>query len=134
MQSDGTYEPVSSDDESVRDIQEILMTATEAALDNGYGPGMIVDTDLVEEELLVEDAAETETDASPEGSNEASSDTDDEQTYSDGGDASAFDVYADHWYRPDSETYDWAVRTAEGERRYFKTRDGARNRLRTEYE
>jgi len=54
MQSDGSYERVTPDDEPVRDIQEMLMAATEAALERGYGPGMEVDTDLIEEDLLVE--------------------------------------------------------------------------------
>ena len=134
MQSDGTYEAVSSDDDPVRDIQEILMAATEAALDHGYGPGMIVDTDLIEEALLVEEVTESETDARSEGSDETGLDADEEQTHSDGGDVSVFDAYSDRWYRPDSETYDWAVRTAAGDRRYFKTREGAQNRLQTEYE
>ena len=134
MQSDGTYNPVSSGDESARDIQEILMTATEAAVDNGYGPGMIVDTDLIDEALLVEDMTETETEAKSEASDEVVPDSDEKQTHSDGGDVSVFESYADNWYHPDSETYEWAVRTTEGERRYFKTRDGARNRLQTEYE
>ena len=134
MQSDGTYEPVSSGDESVRDVQELLMTATEAALDHGYGPGMVVDAELIEEELLVEDATETEADAGSEASDDATPDTGEGQTHSDGGEPSVFDAYSDRWYRPDSETYDWAVRTKSGERRYFKTRDGARDRLRTEYE
>jgi len=47
---------------------------------------------------------------------------------------SVFDTHSDHWYQPDSETYDWAVRTTAGERRYYKTRDGARGRLQAEYE
>ncbi|OYR62679.1 polyphosphate kinase 1 [Halorubrum ezzemoulense] len=132
MQSDGAYEPVSSDDGSVRDIQEILMAATEAALDHGHGPGMVVDTDLIEEALLVEAVTETETDASSEASEEAVPDADEKQAHSDGG-VSVFDVYSEYWYRPDSETYDWAVRTAQGDRRYFKTREGARDRLQTEY-
>ena len=131
MQSDGSYEQVSSDDDTVRDIQEILMTATEAALDRGYGPGMVVDTDLVETTLLVDDITE-EADESRE-SRDVSPDDDESQAQSDGG-VSVFTEYDDHWYRPDSETYDWAVRTAAGERRYFKTRDGARNRLQAEYE
>ena len=134
MQSDGTYERVSSDDNAVRDIQDILMAATEAALDRGYGPGMVVETDLIEELLLVEDVTDTEPDAGSEVSGEAVPDAGEKQTHSDGGDVSVFDSYSDHWYRPDSETYEWAVRTTGGERRYFKTRDGARDRLQTEYE
>jgi polyphosphate kinase len=50
------------------------------------------------------------------------------------GDESVFDAHADRWYRPDSETYAWAVRTTDGERRYFNTREGARERLLSEYE
>ena len=48
-------------------------------------------------------------------------------------DGSVFDAHPDQWYRPDSETYAWAVRTAEGDRRYFMTRQGAQERLRAEY-
>ena len=134
MRSDGRYEQVASDDEPVRDIQAILMAATEAAVDRGYGPGMVVDTDLVETELLVEDVDADETDDEPGGSNEPVHDADERQVDADGGEVSVFDAHADRWYRPDSETYDWAVRTKSGERRYFKRRAGARERLRTEYE
>ncbi|WP_318570983.1 polyphosphate kinase 1 [Salinigranum marinum] len=54
MQSDGSYEQVIPGDEPVRDIQEILMAATDAALERDYGPGMEVDTDLIEEDFLIE--------------------------------------------------------------------------------
>jgi polyphosphate kinase len=134
MQSDGSYEQVFPGDEPVRDIQEILMAATEAALDRGYGPGMVVDADLIGADLLVEDGAQKEADAGSEASDEATPDTDEKQSHSDGGDASVFDTHSERWYHPDSETYDWAVRTTDDDRRYFKTRAGARNRLRTEYE
>ncbi len=156
MQSDGRYEQVSSDGEPVRDVQEILMTATKAALDRGYGPGMAIDTDLIPEELLIEPVSDgdrvTESDASDEtkgaddsdasdetkeavdGSEGSEAATDGERERSDGRGASVFDAHADRWYRPDSETYDLAVRTSDGDRRYFKTRDGARERLRSEYE
>jgi polyphosphate kinase len=50
------------------------------------------------------------------------------------GEESVFDAYADRWYRPDSETYAWAVRTTDGERRYYMAREGARERLLSEYE
>ena len=53
MQSDGTYEQVTPGAEPVRDIQEILMEATEAAIDRGYGPGVVVDTQLIDGDLLV---------------------------------------------------------------------------------
>ena len=134
MQSDGRYEQVSPDDEPLRDIQEMLMTATREACGRGYGPGMVIDTDLVEQKLLVEDATESESNAESDTIDETHADEDSERVHSDGGNVSVFDTYSDRWYHPDSETYDWAVRTTDGERRYFKTRDGARDRLRTEYE
>lgn len=55
MQSDGKYEQVSPGDEPVRDVQEILMRATETALDRGYGPGMAVDPDVIDGNLLIRD-------------------------------------------------------------------------------
>ncbi|WP_338739969.1 polyphosphate kinase 1 [Haloplanus salilacus] len=137
MQPDGSYEQSSPGDEPVRDTQAILMAATEAALDGEHGPGIAVDTDPIDAELLVEDVTEGDRDAESESeseSEESDDDTDDDHTRSDGGDAPVFDTHADRWYRPESETYDWAVRTADGERRYFKTRAGARDRLRSEYE
>ena len=54
MRSDGSYEQVTPDGEPVRDVQEILMAATDAALDRGYGPGTVVDADLINEALLIE--------------------------------------------------------------------------------
>lgn len=151
MQSDGSYEQASPDGEPVRDVQEMLMAAAKAAVDRGYGPGMEIDADLIPEDLLIE--AVSKGDAAPgsdepeeanEGAGESEASSDDstssrevaagERIHSDGGDASPFDAHAEHWYRPDSETYDWAVRTRGGNRRYFKTRAGARERLRSEYE
>jgi polyphosphate kinase len=132
MQSDGRYERVTpADGEPVRDVQEILMDATDAALERGYGPGLAVDGDLIPGDLLVEPLSETEADSDEQPLvDEASEET---LPQSDGGSTSVFERYADHWYRPDSETYDWAVHTADGDTRYFETRDGARNRLREEY-
>ncbi|WP_435093346.1 polyphosphate kinase 1 [Halorubrum sp. N11] len=144
MQSDGSYEQVSPDGEPVRDIQEILMTATKAAVDRGYGPGMVVDTDLIDEELLIEPTPEGDAVAEsdePDGVAEAVGDSEEPDGTADGGrnrsgsgEPSVFDAHADRWYRPDSETYDWAVRTSDGDRRYFKTREGVRERLRSEYQ
>jgi polyphosphate kinase len=134
MQSDGTYEQVTPGDEPVRDIQEILMTATDAALERGYGPGMDVDMALIEEDFLIEPVS----DEGVEGDRDSLAAIDDsdgyEEDHSGSGTVSVFDRYAEHCYRPDSKTYEWAVRTGDGDRRYFKTRDGARARLRAEYE
>jgi polyphosphate kinase len=71
MQSDGRYEQLSPDGEPVRDVQEILMAATESAVDRGYGPGMVVDTDLVEGELLIEEVTANGTDTESENSDAA---------------------------------------------------------------
>jgi polyphosphate kinase len=140
MESDGSYTHVTPGEEPVHDIQAILMTATEAALDRGYGPGMVVDTDLIEEELLIEhidedgDSTESDTNSGYEENTDTVDADDGEQMQSDGENPSIFDVYSEYWYRPDSEQYEWAVQTTDGGRRYFKTREGARNRLRSEYE
>ncbi|WP_336001028.1 polyphosphate kinase 1 [Halorientalis halophila] len=134
MQSDGSYQQVTPDGDPVRDIQEMLMAATDAAISRGYGPGIEVDTERIEESLLVEEVTESDTDIESQSSDTASDTTDNESTYTDGGDSSIFDVYSKHWYHPDSDTYDWAVRTTDGERRYYKTREGARTRLRSEYD
>jgi polyphosphate kinase len=45
-----------------------------------------------------------------------------------------FRANANRWYVPDSDTHDWAVRTRDGGRRYYKTLDGAAERLRREYQ
>jgi polyphosphate kinase len=138
MQPDGSYEQVTPGEEPVRDIQKLLMAATETALDRGYGPGMVADTDLIERELLVEEVTQVDTDIESEGAETVGDSNGDgeniEQTPSDSDDLSIFEAYSECWYHPDSETYDWAVRTADGERRYFKTRNGAGKRLRAEYE
>jgi polyphosphate kinase len=142
METDGSYTQVTPDDEPVRDVQEILMNATKAALDRGNGPGMVIDTDLIEEELLIGDEAATEvedvTAGQPSAEHGETSDSvdagDAEQPRSDDETASIFDTCSEHWYRPDSQQYEWVVRTTDGKRRYFKTREGARSRLRSEYE
>jgi polyphosphate kinase len=142
METDGSYTQVTPDDEPVRDVQEILMNATKAALDRGNGPGMVIDTDLIEEELLIGDEAATEvedvTAGQPSAEHGETSDSVDagdvEQPRSDDETASIFDTCSEHWYRPDSQQYEWVVRTTDGKRRYFKTREGARSRLRSEYE
>ena len=70
MQPDGSYEQATPGDESVRDIQEILMRATDAAVDRGHGPGMVVDESLIDGDLLVE-PTRTPVDPSPPNANEA---------------------------------------------------------------
>lgn len=45
-----------------------------------------------------------------------------------------FERYSDKWYRPDSKKHDFAVEDLDGDRRYYKTRRGAKNRLVELYE
>jgi polyphosphate kinase len=161
MQPDGTYEQVTADpDEPVRDIQRILMDASEAAVERGRGPGMVVDESLIDAELLIEPDPEASTRRGPEHAPErengeppgdqsdlelsggreeekaranGGSHGDDDGGEHDDGDT-PFETHADRWYHPDSDAYRWAVRTRDGDRRYFKTREGARDRLVSEYE
>ncbi|WP_280535799.1 polyphosphate kinase 1 [Halopenitus sp. POP-27] len=165
MQSDGSYEQNTPEEgEPVRDIQELLMEATDAALDRDSGMGLRIETDAIHEELLVTEVSEAArptrgvdheadvdpvTNAAPEADAMATEtdgagpgDVEIDRTASNGsgGDGtepaeiSVFEAYSDRWYHPDSETYEWAVRTIDGNRRYFKTRSGARERLQSEYE
>jgi len=54
MDSDGEYTQVTPGDDPVCDSQSVVMQATDAAVDRGYGPGMAVDAAPTERELLVE--------------------------------------------------------------------------------
>jgi polyphosphate kinase len=45
-----------------------------------------------------------------------------------------FQTYSERWHRPDSDTYEFAVKLPDGEgTRYFETLAGAASRLETEY-
>jgi len=81
MRSDGSYDQVTPGEEPVRDVQEILMRAADAALDRGYGPGMVVDADLVDEELLIDPTTAPATDSDDAGAAvDAGSDDDADST------------------------------------------------------
>ncbi|GAB7093563.1 polyphosphate kinase 1 [Halolamina litorea] len=147
MDSGGEYERVDADaDEPVIDVQQLLMDATTAAVEEGYGPGMVVDDTVVDEELLIEpmegltesEPASTTTVDSPSAAGagdytEPAVDAPVDADATEVDDRIAFETYPDRWYRPDSDEYGWAVRTADGGRRYFKTEAGALDRLRREY-
>lgn len=45
-----------------------------------------------------------------------------------------FDRHPDAWYEPDSKQHVCAVYTQDGDRKYYKTREGAAQRLKAEYE
>ena len=72
MRSDGSYDQVTPGEEPVRDVQKILMRAADAALDRGYGSGMVVDGDQIDEELLIEPTtAPAEPATDPDGAGSA---------------------------------------------------------------
>ena len=72
MRSDGSYDQVTPGEEPVRDVQNILMRAADAALDRGYGSGMVVDSDQIDEELLIEPTtAPAEPATDPDGAGSA---------------------------------------------------------------
>lgn len=45
-----------------------------------------------------------------------------------------FDRHPNKWYNPNSDENDYAVELPNGNKKYYKTRDGAAKRLRREYE
>jgi Polyphosphate kinase len=67
MHRDGSYEQASPGDEPVQDVQDVLMRATEQALDRGYGPGMAVDSAPTETDLLIEPAVNEDATDSDDG-------------------------------------------------------------------
>ena len=51
-----------------------------------------------------------------------------------GGERDVLEATKEHWYYPDSEIHEYAVRLPDSDdRKYFKTEAGARKRLRREY-
>lgn len=57
-----------------------------------------------------------------------------EESREDDPEPDVFERHPDAWYEPASEKHDFAVYTQEGGRKYYKTRRGAAQRLKTEYE
>lgn len=54
---------------------------------------------------------------------------------SDSGLPEVFERHDSRWYRPDSQKHDFAVTLpGDGGRKYYKTQDGAADRLRTEFD
>ena len=110
MRSDGSYERVRPEGEKPPiDAQSVLMEQARRAVIEEADRGVIVDDRFVDGELLVESTRDDDDGAS--GAGEA--------------DADPFEIHAERWYVPDSDRYAYAVRTPDGERRYFKTREGA---------
>ena len=114
MRADGTYEQVRpTDDDPVRDTQSILMEQTRrAGRTNGEDRGVVVDDQLIEESLDVEPTSDPDGGDTPETNGR-----------------DVLEAHPNHWYVPDSNQYAYTVRTPDGDRRYFKTREGAARKL-----
>ncbi|WP_255198732.1 polyphosphate kinase 1 [Halorarius litoreus] len=128
MDADGEYTQVMpAEGEATRDTQATLMAQTLAALEHEAGRGLPVQDDH-DSDLLVEpvdDSDRLATD-STDDDGRATGEPEEESP-------PALDRFADHWYVPDSEEYGWAVRTPDGDRRYFKTAEAAAARIEREY-
>jgi len=83
--------------------------------------------------LLAERVRELKSERDGEtGSSSESAQTEDDQL--DQGLPEVFDQHSDHWYRPDSDKYQFAVRLpGHDETKYYKTQDHAATRLEKEY-
>ena len=78
-----------------------------------------MDDHFVDEDLLVDPSLEADNDTCPAGDDDNSA---------------VLDTHSEHWYVPDSDQYAYTVRTPEGDRRYFKTREGATELLEQLYD
>ena len=127
MNSDGSYDQqYPRDGQPVVNTQAILMRETLKAgrhedVEVGVPADYPVDSDIV-----------VTADGAPSGESRAQAEREDGMA--DGGATDPLDRHADRWYRPDSHSYDYAVRTPGGERRYLKTRDGAARALERYYD
>ncbi|GGN97189.1 polyphosphate kinase 1 [Haloarcula pellucida] len=133
MNADGSYDQqYPKDGEAVVNTQEILMRETlKASRREDAETGILADYP-VDSDLLVQ-ASRGES----ESAGTASADRTDAPVQSfDGGQllSDPLDRYPEKWYRPDSDVYDYAVRTPDGERRYLKTRDGVASLLERLYD
>ncbi|CCQ37859.1 polyphosphate kinase [Natronomonas moolapensis 8.8.11] len=146
MNPDGSYDQQRPEDgERVVDTQAVLMERTRTAVTNeahDTAPGA---ASVPESDILVATAdgdAERPTgsdhgrpsgvpkEAAPPGPTDPSGEPPDGATLPEG----PLARHRDRWYRPDSGTYRFAVRTPDGDRRYLKTRSGAEAALRRLYD
>ena len=107
---------VSGGDASATDDGTLVEDGCNSAVDDGALVAAQATPSTDDGALVADDAASAESDTTCEGA------------------SNPLDRYADHWYRPDSRTYDYAVRTPEGGRRYLKTKDGAERALERFYD
>jgi polyphosphate kinase len=119
MQPDGTYEQVQpNEDDPIRDSQSVLMEQTRRG---GYGNGNDLGVSVHDQPIEGGMEVEPSTDRRATGLSAKKS-------------PDPLDAHPNRWYVPDSDEYEYAVRTPDGERRYFKTKEGAAQLLTQLYE
>lgn len=138
MNSDGSYDQqYPRDGQPVVNTQEILMRETlKARRDEDVDVGLPADYPVDSDIIVGAGDGSTGDDTAPADDDGSGTDAEGSPTVeaSNGGSSDPLDRYADRWYRPDSRTYDYAVRTPDGGRRYLKTRDGAVRALERYYD
>jgi polyphosphate kinase len=135
MESDGSYsQRRPTEGEQTINTQEVLMREARAASEReDVSRGTPRVTDVPDSGLLIESTTadadaeeattdrkgdtELQTDGTTEDAGEATLETDDLPDL--------LGAHRDSWYEPDSATYDYAVRTPDGDRIYRKTARGA---------
>ncbi|WP_372479334.1 polyphosphate kinase 1 [Halomicrobium sp. HM KBTZ05] len=137
MQSDGSYEQRRPGDESAISTQDVLMEQTRAAASQDEPVAGLIEPYPIDGDLLVEAGPPRSTDTSEVDGDDTEVTNDPEAqlpSETDGGSPRILDRHEDRWYEPDSRTYEYAVRTPDGQRVYRKTADGAASALRQYYE
>jgi polyphosphate kinase len=137
MNADGSYDQRQPDDDPVIDTQAVLMDETRSAVDReDYDVGVAADVS-VDSGIVVDASPDVGADReqpTPEPDGHASS-SDAVPTHDDGQRAEdVFQQYDERWYRPESDTYEFVIRTPDGDRRYLKTRSGAETALKRLYD
>ena len=130
MHPDGTYTQCTPEEgEPVVDTQAVLMDRTRDAVErDGWSMGLVPEHPVVGRELLVEPVEE------PARAGDGDDGTDEDSVPSSDGNGNGdlplvFRHHPDRWYVPDSDRYDFAVRTPDGGRRYYESTDGAARAL-----
>jgi polyphosphate kinase len=133
MNADGTYDQRTPDeDEPVVSTQDVLMACARAAHETGDDRGIVPEHPAVETDLLLDGRStrtDTETDDESDQSGTADMGSNDDAAAdrrAEGDDLPAvLGAHPDRWYVPDSQRYDFAVRTPDGDRAYRKTAKSA---------
>ena len=161
MNADGTYDQQRpGDDEPVVDTQTVFMERARLAADGRDPDPELGDDAALDADLLVtagdgsgETAPTTGVDRADGGDDTGGTLSTDGQTATarrsngretapdtpddavpDGRSEDPLERHDRRWYRPESDTYNYAVRTPDGDRRYLETRSGTASLLRRLYD